>query len=88
MLDNKLGITSSPMLAEAEEKISKQNAIRLFEEGILDTVEAGTFKSLQTIHFHLFDEMTYIFPLMLPLDPYINQFLAIHPNMEVYVLLF
>lgn len=57
MLDNKLGITSSPMLAEAEEKISKQNAIRLFEEGILDTLEAGTFESLQTIHFHLFDEI-------------------------------
>ena len=41
MLENKLGITSSPALAEAEERISKKKAVELFESGILDTLEAG-----------------------------------------------
>ena len=31
MLENKLGITSAPELAEAEERISKKKAIELFE---------------------------------------------------------
>ena len=44
-LENKLGITSSPELAEAEERISKKKALELFENGILDTLETGTFSS-------------------------------------------
>ena len=57
MLENKLGITSSPELAEAEEKISKEKAITLFESGMLDKLEAGTFASLKAIHAYLFDEI-------------------------------
>ena len=57
MLENKLGITSSPALAEAEERISKKKAVELFESGILDTLEAGKFVSLQTIHRVLFEDI-------------------------------
>lgn len=56
-LKNKLGITSSPELAEAEERISKKKAVELFENGVLDTLKAGTFTSLKTIHKYLFDEI-------------------------------
>ena len=56
-LENKLGIISSPELAEAEERISKKKALELFENGILDTLEAGTFSSLKAIHKYLFDEI-------------------------------
>lgn len=54
---NKLGITSSPELAEAEERISKKKAIELFENGILDKLEAGKFESLKAIHKYLFDDI-------------------------------
>ena len=57
MLENKLGITSSPALAEAEERISKKKAVELFESGVLDTLEAGRFSSLQTIHRVLFEDI-------------------------------
>ncbi|MBQ3560171.1 MAG: Fic family protein [Agathobacter sp.] len=40
-IENKLGITSSSELAEAEERISKKKAITLFEDGLLDTWEAA-----------------------------------------------
>ena len=56
---NKLGITSSPALAEAEERISKKKAVELFENGILHTLEAGTFATLKAIHKYLFDEIYY-----------------------------
>ena len=57
MLENKLGITNSPELAEAEEKISKKKAIELFENGILDKLEAGKFASLKAIHKYLFEDI-------------------------------
>lgn len=57
MLENKLGITSSPALAEAEERISKKKAVELFESGVLDTLEAGELSSLQTIHRVLFEDI-------------------------------
>ncbi len=56
-LENKLGITNSPELAEAEERISKKKAAELFENGVLDTLEAGTFVSLKAIHKYLFEEI-------------------------------
>lgn len=57
VLENKLGITSAPELAEAEERISKKKAIELFENGILDKLEAGKFESLKSIHKYLFDDI-------------------------------
>ena len=56
-LENKLGIASSPELAEAEERISKKKAVELFENGLLDSFQAGTFASLKAIHKYLFDEI-------------------------------
>ena len=54
---NKLGITGSPELAEAEERISKKKAVELFENGLLDRLEPGTFASLKAIHKYLFNEI-------------------------------
>ena len=54
---NKLGITSSPALAEAEERISKKKAVELFDNGMLDSLEPGTFASLKAIHKYLFGEI-------------------------------
>lgn len=56
-LKNKLNITSSAELADAEEKISKQKAAMLFESGYLYTLQPGTFDSLSKIHKYLFDEI-------------------------------
>ena len=52
-----MGITSSPKLAEAEERICKKKALELFENGILDTLVSGTFSYLKAIHKYLFDEI-------------------------------
>ena len=54
VLENKLGIADSAELARQEEKISKKKAIELFEKGLLDSLEAGTFKTLSKIHKYLF----------------------------------
>jgi cell filamentation protein len=56
-LENKLGITDSAELARAEEKISKKKALELFETGLLDTFEVGTFEGLAKIHKYLFNEI-------------------------------
>ena len=59
VLENKLGINDSAELARQEEKISKKKALELFEKGLLDSFEAGTFDSLSKIHKYLFDEIYY-----------------------------
>jgi cell filamentation protein len=56
-LENKLGITDSVELARAEERISKSKANQLFTSGILDTLKAGSFLALATIHKTLFEEI-------------------------------
>ena len=56
-LENKLGVTSSADLAREEERISKKKAVELFEKGLLNQLEAGTFSSLQAIHKYLFEEI-------------------------------
>lgn len=57
ILENKLNITDAVELARAEEKISKIKALELFENGILDTFEVGTFKGLSQIHKYLFSDI-------------------------------
>ena len=57
ILKNKLGINNSLELAREEEKITKIKAKQLFEEGILDSFEVGTFKGLSEIHKYLFEEV-------------------------------
>ena len=56
-LENKLGLTSSADLAREEERISKKKALELFENGMLDKLEAGKFSSLKAIHNHLFEDI-------------------------------
>ena len=56
-LENKLGLTSSAELAREEERISKKKALELFENGILDTLEAGKFSALKAIHKYLFEDI-------------------------------
>ena len=56
-LDNKLGITDSAELARIEEKISKEQALKLFETGQLNKFGTGTFAELAKIHEHLFGDI-------------------------------
>lgn len=56
-LENKLGITSAPELAEAEERISKKKAVELFENGTLDRLEPGKVSSLKSIHKYIFGDI-------------------------------
>ena len=39
------------------DKISLENAYRLFESGAIDTIEIGSTKGLQQIHKYLFDDL-------------------------------
>ena len=55
--ENKLDIEDSAELAREEERVSKKKALELFESGLLDSYQAGTFKTLAQIHKYLFDEI-------------------------------
>ena len=57
VLENKLGITNAPELAEAEERISKKKAVELFESGTLDRLEPGKVSSLKSIHKNIFGDI-------------------------------
>lgn len=56
-LENKLGIMDSAELARVEERLSKARALELFEKGLLDTFEIGTFAGLAQIHRYLFQDI-------------------------------
>lgn len=56
-LENKLGITNSAELAREEERLSKKKALELYDAGILDGLEVGTFSALAAIHKYLFGEV-------------------------------
>lgn len=56
-LENKLGLTSFADLAREEERISKKKAVELFETGLLDTLPAGKFVTLQAIYKYLFEDI-------------------------------
>lgn len=57
VLENKLGITESTELARQEERISKKKALELFENEILNSLDAGKFDSLAKIHKYLFEDI-------------------------------
>lgn len=57
ILENKLDIDNQVELAKAEEKLSKQQAKRLFDSGDIDTAEVGTFSGLSFIHAYLFGDI-------------------------------
>lgn len=54
---NKFGIKNSAELARKEERISKKRAVELFENGMLENLEAGKFQTLCEIHKYLFDDI-------------------------------
>lgn len=56
-LENKFGIKNSAELAHEEERISKKKAVELFENGMLEKLEAGKFQTLCEIHKYLFDDI-------------------------------
>ncbi len=56
-LENKLALTNSAVLAREEERISKKKAVELFENGVLDSLPAGKFSTLQAIHKFLFEDI-------------------------------
>ncbi len=56
-LANKLGITTSAELADAEERIGKRKARELFDGGMIGSVEVGTFAGLARVHEYLFGEL-------------------------------
>ena len=55
--ENKLGLTNSADLAREEEHLSKKEAVELFENGVLDTLPAGKFSTLQAIHKYLCEDI-------------------------------
>ncbi|WP_029067061.1 protein adenylyltransferase Fic [Lachnobacterium bovis] len=56
-IENNYKIMDLGELARREEKISKRQAFELFEKGLLDKLEPGTWKTLQEIHIFLFGEI-------------------------------
>lgn len=56
MLENKLGIANEVELAREEERLTKLRARELFEMGLFDSFEVGTFAGLCSIHRHLFQD--------------------------------
>lgn len=56
-LKNKLGLENPADLARAEEKISKQKAIQLWQSDELKNLQAGSFEKLARIHERLFEEI-------------------------------
>lgn len=56
---NKLNLENPIELARAEEKLSKQRAIELWQSGELKNFQAGTFATLAHIHKRLFEEIYY-----------------------------
>ena len=56
-LENKLNISDAVELARVEEKLSKAKANQLFGSSFLESLEAGSFQALASIHRYLFDEI-------------------------------
>lgn len=57
VLKNRLNITNQIELNRAEEKISKEKAIKLFDSGKINNIKAGTVEGLQQIHKFLFEDI-------------------------------
>ncbi len=57
VLENKLGLSSSAELHEAEERLTKTRAAELFAQNLLDGREPGSFETLSFIHGYLFQDV-------------------------------
>lgn len=58
-LRNKLNLDNPVELARAEERLSKQRAIQLWQNDELKNFQAGTFATLAYIHKRLFEDVYY-----------------------------
>ena len=56
-IENKLGLTNSADLAREEERISKAQAVKLFEQKLLQNLPSGKFSTLAFIHEYLFRDI-------------------------------
>lgn len=56
-IENKLGLTNSAELAREEERISKAQAVKLFEQKLLQNLPSGKFCTLVFIHKYLFRDI-------------------------------
>ena len=56
-LENKLNITDSTELCREEERLSKKKACLLYDNNLLDGLDAGKFSSLSFIHKYLFEDI-------------------------------
>lgn len=56
-LKNKLGIHNPVELARQEERLTKTRALELFDKGLLDSFEVGTYEGLRSIHEYLFQDV-------------------------------
>lgn len=54
---NSLNIADWSELEQVEEKLTKKKALELYERGVIDTFEVGTFKGLTDIHKFLFENI-------------------------------
>ena len=54
---NEFNVTDLMELDYIEERISKKKALKLFDSGKLDRLQAGTFESLKEIHKCLFEDI-------------------------------
>lgn len=57
VLENKLNINNQVELNRLEEKMTKQKAKQLFDTGLIDELEIGTFAGLVEIHKFLFEDI-------------------------------
>ncbi len=55
--DNKLGLTDKTALADAEERYAKIRARELYDRGILNGQEIGTFAGLRAIHKFMYGDV-------------------------------
>lgn len=57
MLENKLGIMNDIEFSKEEERITKLNALKLFDSNKINEFEVGTIKGLSDIHRYLFSDI-------------------------------
>lgn len=56
-LENRQGIEGDVALAHEGERLTKLRALELYDSGLLDGFEVGTFAGLAAIHRHLFQDV-------------------------------
>ena len=57
VLENKLGLSSSAELYEAEERLTKARAASIFTQHLLDDKTPGSFETLAFVHWYLFQDV-------------------------------